>query len=549
MEDGNSSSALLITKVEACRKLMEPYYAGALSLVPPIIAVALALITKEVFSSLLLGILSGTLIYTIGIGHDDIIIGTVQNAFNMMVTKVDMNIIIFCSLLGSLVYVIAMAGGSRAYGDWASKKIKGRRSALLSTSVLGAFIFIDDYFNCLTVGTVMRPITDKYRISRAKLAYIIDSTAAPVCIIAPISSWAAAVGSNLKSSGIQGSEMEAFISSIPWNFYALLSISMVLLVAVGNFDFGLMRKAEIDTIKNGYAGQGSSTGESDSIDVVTDKGGVLDMVVPILSLIVFATLSLLYVGGYWGDDPAYHSISTAFGNTSAGPALVIASFAALLVAFVMFVGRRLLTLKEFMNGVLKGVQAMIPANMILVMAWAISGVCRDLLETQVFISNIVQNDMGVLGNLLPAIIFMIAGFLSFSTGTAWGTFGILIPIVVVVAQAIDPNGTLIIITLSATLAGSVFGDHCSPISDTTILSSAGANCVHIEHVSTQLPFALIAAFSSFIGYLVAGFTANVYLSLGTGFIIMVGIMSFLHMRNLKRETYSDHEAKHPVAEN
>ncbi len=523
---------------------MEPYYAGVLSIVPPIIAVALALITKEVFSSLLIGILSGTLIYTIGMNEDFVIVGTVQHAFEMMVNKVDMNIILFCSLLGSLVYVIAMAGGSRAYGDWASKKIKGRRSALLSTSLLGAFIFIDDYFNCLTVGTVMRPITDKYRISRAKLAYIIDSTAAPVCIIAPISSWAAAVGSNLKSSGIQGSEMEAFIATIPWNFYALLSIAMVLLVAVGNFDFGLMRKAEIDTIKNGYTN--SSDGSADNIDVVTDKGGVLDMVVPILSLIVFATLSLLYVGGYWGDDPAYHTVAAAFGNTSAGPALVIASFAALLVAFIMFVGRRLLTLKEFMNGVLKGVQAMIPANMILVMAWAISGVCRDMLQTQLFISTIVQNDMGMLGNLLPAIIFLIASFLSFSTGTAWGTFGILIPIVVVVAQAIDPTGSLIIIVLSATLAGSVFGDHCSPISDTTILSSAGAGCVHIEHVSTQLPFALIAAFSAACGYLVAGFTENVFLSLGTGFVIMIVIMSFLHLRNANHESYAVHEARHPV---
>lgn len=520
---------------------MEPYYAGALSLVPPVIAVALALLTKEVFSSLLIGILSGTLIYTIGMGNEDIVVGTVQQAFSMMVNKVDMNIIIFCSLLGSLVYVIAMAGGSRAYGEWASHKIKGRKSALLSTSVLGAFIFIDDYFNCLTVGTVMRPITDKYRISRAKLAYIIDSTAAPICIIAPISSWAAAVGSNLKSSGIEGSEMEAFIAAIPWNFYALLSLSMVVLVALGNFDFGLMRKAEMDTIKYGYVNQGNSS--TDNIDIVTDKGRVMDMAIPILSLIVFAVFSLLYVGGYWGADPAYHTIGAAFGNTSAGPALVLASFGALVVALALFVSRKLLTLKEFMNGVLKGVQAMIPANMILVMAWAISGVCRDMLQTQVFISNIVQNDMGILGNLLPAIIFVIAGFLSFSTGTAWGTFGILIPIVVVVAQAIDPTGTLIIITLSATLAGSVFGDHCSPISDTTILSSAGANCLHIDHVSTQLPFALITAFSSAVGYLVAGFSHNVYLSLGSGFVVMLVILTFLHLRNSKLETYEEHQAK------
>ncbi len=523
---------------------MEPYYAGALSLVPPVIAVALALLTKEVFSSLIIGILSGTLIYTIGMGQDFVVVSTVQNALTVMVNKIDFNIIIFCSVLGSIVYVIAMAGGSRAYGDWATKRIRGRKSALLSTSLLGAFIFIDDYFNCLTVGTVMRPITDKYRISRAKLAYIIDSTAAPVCIIAPISSWAAAVGSNLKSTGSFESEMEAFIATIPWNFYALLSISMVLLVAIGNFDFGLMRRAEIDAIKNGPVSTGE--GEHDNIDVVTEKGGVMDMVIPILALIVFATLSLLYVGGYWGDDPAYHTVGAAFGNTSAGPALALASFAALFVAYVQFTARRLLTLKQFMSGVLKGVQAMIPANMILVLAWAISGVCRDLLQTQVFISNIVQNDMGMLGNLLPAIIFVIASFLSFSTGTAWGTFGILIPIVVVVAQAIDPTGGIIIITLSATLAGSVFGDHCSPISDTTILSSAGAGCVHIEHVSTQLPFALIAAVSACVGYIVAGFTLNVYLSLGVGFIIMIGTMSFLHFKNLKRETYAEHEMMHAL---
>lgn len=521
---------------------MEPYYAGALSILPPIIAVALALITKEVFSSLLVGILTGTAIYTIGAGQNDIVIGTVQNAFTVMVNKVDFNIIIFCSLLGSLVYVIAMAGGSKAYGEWATKRIKGRKSALLSTSCLGAFIFIDDYFNCLTVGTVMRPITDKFKISRAKLAYIIDSTAAPICIIAPISSWAAAVGSNLKSTGAFESDMEAFISTIPWNFYALLCIVMVVLVAIGNFDFGAMRRAELDAIKNGPTGISSS--DHESIDVVTDKGGVLDMVVPILALIVFATLSLLYVGGYWGEDPAYHTIGAAFGNTSAGPALVLASFAALVVAFVLFVSRRLLTLKQFMNGVLKGVQAMIPANLILVMAWAISGVCRDLLQTQIFISSLVENDAGVLGNFLPAIIFVIAGFLSFSTGTAWGTFGILIPIVVVVAQAIDPNGGLVVITLSSTLAGSVFGDHCSPISDTTILSSAGSGCVHIEHVSTQLPFALITASAAFVGYLVAGFSHNWILSIVSGLVVMVVALSYLHLRNMKQETYAEHEQKH-----
>lgn len=514
---------------------MEPYYAGALSILPPVIAVALALITKEVFSSLIIGILTGTLIYSVGIGGDFVVVKTFENAFSMMVTKVDFNIIMFCSLLGAIVYVIAMAGGSRAYGEWAAKKIKGRKSALLSTSGLGIFIFIDDYFNCLTVGTVMRPVTDAYKISRAKLAYIIDSTAAPICIIAPISSWAAAVGSNLKDTKVFDSEMEAFIATIPWNFYALLSLIMVVMISLGNFDFGPMRRAEIEASKGNLKGDANTQSDDSENIKVHAKGGVLDMVVPILALIVFATLSLLYVGGYWGDDPAYHTVSAAFGNTSAGPALVLGSFGALVVAFVQFTSRKLLDLKTFMQGVVKGVQAMIPANLILVLAWTISGVCRDLLQTPVFISTLVESDTGMVGSFLPAIIFVIAGFLSFSTGTAWGTFGILIPIVVVVAQAIDPVGPLTIITLSATLAGSVFGDHCSPISDTTILSSAGSGCVHIEHVSTQLPFALVVAVSSFIGYIVAGFTGNVYVSLGSGIVIMVLALSYLHLKNLKRD--------------
>lgn len=277
---------------------MEPYYAGALSILPPVIAVALALITKEVFSSLIIGILTGTLIYSVGIGGDFVVVKTFENAFSMMVTKVDFNIIMFCSLLGAIVYVIAMAGGSRAYGEWAAKKIKGRKSALLSTSGLGIFIFIDDYFNCLTVGTVMRPVTDAYKISRAKLAYIIDSTAAPICIIAPISSWAAAVGSNLKDTKVFDSEMEAFIATIPWNFYALLSLIMVVMICLGNFDFGPMRRAEIEASKGNLKGDANTQSDDSENIKVHAKGGVLDMVVPILALIVFATLSLLYVGGY-----------------------------------------------------------------------------------------------------------------------------------------------------------------------------------------------------------------------------------------------------------
>lgn len=513
---------------------MDPFNAGWLSILPPIIAVVLALATKEVFSSLLIGILTGTAIYTVGIGGEgSAIVGTVENAFKIAGERFDLTIILFCSLLGSLVYVISLAGATKAYGKWASSHISGRRGAMLSTSVLGAFIFIDDYFNCLTVGTVMRPITDNFKISREKLAYIIDATAAPICIIAPISSWAAAVGSNLKDTKAFDSEMEAFMATIPWNFYALLCISLVLILSFCQLDFGPMLKAEKRAAINGSQNDNIDDDLKSADNIPSHANGTMwDMIVPIIALIIFSTLALLYVGGYWGSDEAYHTIAAAFGNTSAGPALDMGVFGALIVAFIMFVGRRLMSLKVFMDGVLRGVQTMIPACMILTLAWAISGVCRDLLQTQVFIAELVQNDTGVLSSILPAFIFVIASFLSFSTGTAWGTFGILIPIVVTVAEAVDPNSAqLVVITLSATLAGSVFGDHCSPISDTTILSSAGAGCVHIEHVYTQIPYAVLVAICAFFGYIVAGLTYSLPLSLGTAFVILIVAVLIMHRRS------------------
>lgn len=511
---------------------MDPVSVGVLSILPPVIAVVLALITKEVFSSLIVGILSGTLIYTLKT-DGNIILGPVESALSVMGNKFDLNIVLFCSLLGALVYVIYMAGASKAYGNWATAKIKGRRSALLSTSALGAFIFIDDYFNCLTVGTVMRPITDKYKISREKLAYIIDSTAAPICIIAPVSSWAAAVGSNLKATNTFDSDIAAFCATIPWNFYALLCILLVVLVCCFNVDFGPMYKAEKEAYESTKAAKADVKDTDESIEV-KGSGTVLDMVIPIISLIIFAVLAMLYLGGYWGEDEKYHTLGAAFGNTDSSQSLVLSSFGALVVAFLMMVPRKLLSLKEYMDGVLRGVQAMIPANMILTFAWTISGVTRDLLQAPEFISSIVQNDIGFVGVVLPAVIFVIAGFLSFSTGTAWGTFGILIPIVVIVAQAVDPNSMeLTIIALSATLAGSVFGDHCSPISDTTVLSSAGSGCVHIEHVYTQLPYSLTVAVSALIGYAIAGVTRSLPLSLGASVIVMVLLITFMHKRQLK----------------
>lgn len=495
---------------------MDPYYAGWLSLLPPVLAIVLALITKEVFSSLLIGILSGTLIYSIGTGHDFIVMGTIETAFTTMTTKLDFNIILFCSLLGATVYVITLAGGSRAYGKWATKRIKSRKAAMFSTSALGTTIFIDDYFNCLTVGTVMQPVTDTYKISRAKLAYLVDSTAAPICILAPISSWAAAVGSNLKATGAFESDFAAFVATIPYNFYALLCLAMVVFVSFGNFDFGPMRRAELRA-QQGFSG---STEKSAKHIEVSDKGNMFDMLIPIFALIIFAVLGLLYSGGYFGDDATYHSFGAAFGNASASQALVWASFATLIVAFLLFVPRRILSVQSFMDGALEGIKAMLPANMILVLAWTISGICRDLLQTPLFVKSLFEAESGATAGILPAFIFIIAGFLSFSTGTAWGTFGILIPIVVPVAQAVSPD--LVVVSLSAVLAGSVFGDHCSPISDTTILSSAGAGCNHVEHVSTQIGFSTIVAIASIVGYLVAGFTgANIFASLGSGFVTMV----------------------------
>ncbi len=506
---------------------MEPYYAGWMSLLPPVTAIVLALITKEVISSLLIGILTGTFIYSVGTGADFVVMNTIESAFAIMGKRLNFDIVMFCSALGALVYVISMAGGSRAYGRWATSRIKSRRTAMLSTCGLGGLIFIDDYFNCLTVGTVMKPVTDTYKISRAKLAYIIDATAAPVCIIAPISSWAAAVGSNLKSTGAFDSEIAAFIAAIPYNFYSLLSLTLVVLLCLFKWDFGPMRAAE----KRAEHGDLGVMAQKSEIGLETKNGHVFDMLIPIGSLIVFAVLAMMYSGGYWGSDPAYHEFRAALGNCNASPALVWASFGGLVVALLLYVPRRLMSLSEFMHGAVEGMKAMLTANLILVLAWGISGVCQDMLQTNKFVESLVTSG-NMMGGMLPFLIFIIAGFLSFSTGTAWGSFGILIPLVVPVAQAICPE--LLVVSLSATLAGSVFGDHCSPISDTTILSSAGAGCSHIEHVSTQLPYALLAAGCSAVGYLVAGFVSSspwvCLLVSGVLLVVFLLILNALHNR-------------------
>lgn len=501
---------------------MEPVFVGWLSLLPPVIAIALALITKEVISSLLIGILSGALIYSFNTGLNPIV-GTVETTFKLMASKVDINILLFLALLGALVVVVSMAGGSRAYGKWAATKLKSKRSAQLATSALGTMIFIDDYFNCLTVGTVMKPVTDKYGVSRAKLAYIIDATAAPICIIAPISSWAAAVGSNLKATGAFESDLAAFVATIPYNLYALLSIVMVIILCVTDFDFGPMNVCEKRAKKGNLGAIDAKMTENLK---VSEKGRVFDMVIPVLALILFSVLAMLYNGGFWGEDPAYHTLPAAFGNCVASEALVLGGFGALVVAFFLFVPRGIIGFRDFMDGIGEGIKSMVPAFIILILAWTISGVCRDLLMTGDYVKTLVEGS-SMPGFLLPALIFLIAAFLSFAMGTAWGTFGILIPIVVPVCMAIAPQ--LLVVSLSATLAGSVFGDHCSPISDTTILSSTGAGCNHIEHVSTQMVYALLTAGCSFIGYIVAGLTnANAVLSLGTALGLMLIGLVVLH---------------------
>lgn len=506
---------------------MDSIYVGWLSLLPPVIAIVLALLTKEVISSLLIGILSGGLIYSIFTAQNPIL-GTIQTTFKLMANRMDLDIILFLALLGALVVVMGMAGGTSAYGRWASKKLTSKRKASFATVILGALIFIDDYFNCLTVGTVMKPVTDKFKISRAKLAYIIDSTAAPICIIAPISSWAAAVGSNISPTGAFSSDLTAFIATIPYNLYALLSIAMVIIMCCTNLDFGPMAKCEERATKGDL---GAVDVEVENSFEISKKGHVLDMIIPVIALILFSVLAMLQNGGYW-SDPEYGTIAAAFGNCSASPALVLGGFGALVVAFIMFVPRKVVKFSDFMSGVTLGIKSMVPAFIILTLAWTISGVCRDLLMTGEFVKTMVEGS-NIPGMLIPAIIFAVAAFLSFSMGTAWGTFGILIPIVITVCNALVPE--LLIVSLSATLAGSVFGDHCSPISDTTILSSTGAGCNHIEHVSTQIPYSITVAICSFIGYIVSGVTGgNIAITLIVSFACLFTFIFILHKRTVNK---------------
>ena len=469
---------------------LEMIFVGWLSLLPPLIAILLALITKEVYSSLFAGILTGMLIYCVASSTP--IIMSLQYIFDMIAYKISDNayMIIFLALLGALVYLISQSGGTQAYGKWASKRLKTKTSAKLATFLLGVLIFIDDYFNCLTIGTVMRPITDKFNISREKLAYIIDATAAPVCIIAPISSWAVAVSSEL------GGGLNSFMQVIPYNLYALLTLSMVVFICIKDFDFGPMDDTALTIdlkLENNQT-------------IPEAKGSVLDLILPMAVLIGASILSMMYVGGFFGGVDFAVAIGV---HPTLG--LSLGAFIALVFTIGLYVSKRLLNFKECIEGTVEGTKTMIGAMLILVFAWSLSGVCREMIGTGEFVSSLFQAS-SFMYELLPVIVFLISAFLSFSMGTAWGTFGILIPIVTMIC-AQNQNPEILLITLGATLAGSVYGDHCSPISDTTILSSAGAQCDHISHVRTQLPYATIVAVVSAIGYIVGGFIQNPIMTL------------------------------------
>lgn len=485
---------------------------GILSILPPIIAIVLALLTKEVITSLFLGIIVGGVIFTGGN-----ILVALEEIIKLMSKKLGDNslMLIFLALLGSLVMVMNMAGGSFAYGKWAKKHIKNKATAKLAGTLLGMLIFIDDYFNCLTVGAVMKPIMDENKVSRAKLAQIIDSSAAPVCILAPISSWAASVVAIIGDSGIDN-PMKVFVNTIPLNLYALLTIFSLFYFCFSKHEICSMEKYEInDTsleLKNENVGY-----------TYSENGKVIDLVLPILTLIVVTLLMMLRTGGYFSKNVA---MSYAFGNSNVNMSLVVAAIFSLIVAFVLYIPRKLIKFKDFMDGLIEGMKTMITPIVILILAWTIGGITSEkYLNTGSFIASVLTTYTIPMW-IFPSIIFIVSSFLSFSTGTAWGTFGILIPIIVPILVHTNTLSYLNIV-LASIFSGSVFGDHCSPISDTTILSSAGANCNHLIHVSTQLPYAIICGISTIVGFLIAGIIGIDLIAFPIGVIVLLILIFIL----------------------
>ena len=489
------------------------YYSTVMALFPPLLAIALALITKEVYSSLFIGILLGGLLNTNWnlVGSMDIII----NDGLIEAVKGTAGIFIFLVILGVMVALINKAGGSAAFGRWAETHIKSRVGAALATFLLGVLIFIDDYFNCLTVGSVMRPVTDRHKISRAKLAYLIDATAAPICMIAPVSSWAAAVSDFAKGTGYSG--IELFIRAIPYNFYSLLTLVFIIAIVLMKFDYGPMKLHEMNAMVNGdlHTTNGDISKEENA-ETGNPRGRVIDLIFPVIMLVIICVLGLIYVGGFFSGA----TFIGAFEETNATVGLPWGALIALVLTIAYLMLRRIVTFKEAMESVPKGFIAMVPAILILTFATALKNM-TGLLGAADYVGGLMDTAAAGLANFLPAIIFVVACVLAFSTGTSWGTFGILIPIV---AAIFEPTSEFMIIGMSACLAGAVCGDHCSPISDTTIMASAGAESNHLNHVSTQLPYAITVAAISFVLYLVAAFIPNAYVLLPLGVVLTVGTL-------------------------
>ena len=481
------------------------------SLVPPLLAIVLALVTKEVYSSLFIGVAMGALLYT-GFHPWNAFVAF----FDIMKKSMNLNILIFDVLLGMIIVLMSKSGGSAAYGKWAGTKIKSKKSAMLATTGLGVLIFVDDYFNCLTVGSVMRPVTDRFKVSRAKLAYIIDATAAPVCIIAPISSWAAAVNSYVpEDAGISGFQL--FLRTIPYNLYAILTLLMVFTIILTGLDFGLMKKHE----KNAAAGDLFTSGgeEFDQVkeEEISSNGKVIDLVLPVLVLIGTAIGAMIYTGFLGGAT----DVVTAFSGCDAETSLIFATLITVMFMLVLYLPRKVITFKGFMDSFVEGFKMMIPAIGILIFAWSLKGM-GDALEIASFVENLVGSNASA-SVLLPAILFLVAIFLSFSTGTSWGTFAILVPIAIAMFPGAD-NMQMMIIAVASVLSGAVCGDHVSPISDTTVMSSAGAQSNHINHVTTQMQYAVVVAVVSAIGYVIAGFVHIWWLVLGISAVLLLVVL-------------------------
>lgn len=495
------------------------------ALIPPVTAITLALITKEVYMSLFVGVITGAL-FLANMNPIKMVENVfIQGIHASLASTSHISILIFLVFLGIIVTLMNKAGGSAAYGEWAGNKIKTRRGAMLSTFGLGAAIFVDDYFNCLTVGSVMKPVTDKFKISRAKLAYIIDATAAPVCIIAPISSWAAAVTGvvNDKEYG-----MELFIDAIPYNFYAILTIFMVIVMAFMRFDYGPMKRHEINALKGDLYTTLERPYANAENQKIVGKGKVLDLIIPVVALVVCCVLGMLYTGGFFEGGV---SLRDGFANCDAGLGLVYGSFIALVITFLLYIPRRIITFKEFTDAIPEGFRSMVPAILILILAWTLSGI-TSLLGADVYVRDLVASGAESFEIFLPALIFIIAGALAFATGTSWGTFTILLPIVLAI---LAPGTEMLVIAVSACLAGAVCGDHISPISDTTIMASTGAQSDHINHVSTQLPYALTVAGVSFVSYIIAALVKNAWIVLPIAIAMMFVTLVVLHHFNKEVE--------------